>query len=213
MKTAVQMDFDGTISVEDISFMLLDEYAGDTWRNVLAEYDAGKKTVGAFNREVFGMVKADYGTMLEKMMNGYRVEIRPGLRELVKYCSRHNYRIIIVSNGLTFYIEAILKNMGLDGIEVHASKNDFSPDGMKVGYIGPDGNELDSGFKEAYTNMLLKEGYQVTYIGDGASDIMSARLAGKVFATDELLILCRKENLECTPFKDFFDVIKGLEEI
>ena len=212
MKTAVQMDFDGTISVEDISFILLDEYAGDSWRNVLTEYTSGNKTVGAFNREVFGMIRADYKTMLEKVMTSDRVKIRPGLRELLDYCSRRSYRTIIVSNGLTFYIKAILKDMGMEDIEIHASKNDFSPDGMRVGYIGPDGKELDTGFKEAYTGMLLQEGYRVVYIGDGASDIIPARLASKVFATDALLKLCRKENLECTPFDDFFNVLKDLSK-
>ena len=213
MKTAIQIDFDGTISVEDISFMLLDEYAGDSWRNVLADYTSGRKTVGAFNREVFGMVKADYRTMFEKVMASNRVIIRPGLRELVDYCSLRNYRIIIVSNGLTFYIKAIMKNMGLDDIEIHASENDFSPDGMKVRYVGPDGNELDTGFKEAYTDMLLKEGYRVIYIGDGASDIVPARMAYMVFATGELLAKCHKENLECTQYNDFFDVLENMKEL
>lgn len=213
MKTAIQMDFDGTISVEDISFMLLDEYAGDRWRNVLTEYAAGKKTVGTFNREVFGMVKADYRTMLDNVMNSNRVRIRPGLRELVDYCSVRDYRTIIVSNGLNFYIRAILKNIGLDSIEIHASENDFSPDGMKVRYIGPDGNELDTGFKEAYTDMLLQEGYRVVYIGDGASDIAPARLSNVVFATGDLLEKCREEYIDCMPFDDFFDVQKGMTEL
>lgn len=213
MKTAIQIDFDGTISLEDVSFILLDEYAGDKWRSVLAEYMSGNKTVGAFNREVFGMVKADYHTMLDKVVNSEKVKIRPGLRELADYCLSRDYRTIIVSNGLTFYIEAILKNLGLDGIEVHASENEFTPDGMKVRYIGPDGTEMDTGFKKAYTDMLLKEGYYVVYIGDGMSDIAPAGLSNKVFAIGDLLEKCREEYIDCTPFNDFFDVIRGLEEI
>jgi 2-hydroxy-3-keto-5-methylthiopentenyl-1-phosphate phosphatase len=213
MKTAIQIDFDGTISLEDVSFMLLDEYAGDSWRNVLAEYTSGNKTVGAFNREVFGMVKADFRTMLDLVMTGEKVKIRPGMRELVDYCSYRDYRTLIVSNGLTFYIEAILKNLGLDGIEVHASENEFSLGGMRVRYVGPDGTELDTGFKEAYTHMLLKDNYYIVYIGDGTSDIVPARMSNKVFATGDLLEKFREELIDCTPFIDFFEVIKGLEEI
>lgn len=213
MKTAIQIDFDGTISLEDVSFMLLDEYAGDNWRSVLDEYSSGNMTVGAFNREVFGRVKADYRTMLDMVMTGDKVKIRPGLQELADYCSRRDYRTIIVSNGLTFYIEAILQNLGLDDIEVHASENEFSPDGMKVKYVGPDDTELDAGFKEAYTDMLLREGYFVVYIGDGTSDIASAGLANKVFAIGDLREKCREKHIDCTPFNDFFDVIRGLEEI
>jgi len=213
MKTALQLDFDGTVTVEDISFLLLDTYADDNWRDALTEYTEGRISVGAFNREVFGRVKADYLTMLDMVMTSEKVRIRPGLRELADYCSSRDYRTIIVSNGLTFYIKAILKNMGLDYIEVHASENEFSPDGMKVKYVGPDGNELETGFKEAYTARLIKEGYHVVYVGDGTSDIVPSRLANTVFATGDLLEKCRDEKLECNPFSDFFDVIRGLEAL
>lgn len=213
MKIALQLDFDGTVTMEDISFMLLDEYAGESWRNVLDEYTTARITVGAFNREVFGRVKADYRTMLNMVMTSEKVRIRPGLRELADYCSHRDYRTIIVSNGLIFYIEAILKDMGLEYIEVHAAENEFSPDGMKVKYVGPDGNELETGFKEAYTARMIKEGYYVVYVGDGTSDIIPSRIANTVFATGDLLQLCRDEKLECTAFNDFFDVISGLEAL
>lgn len=212
MKTAIQIDFDGTISIEDISYLLLDRYADSGWREVLDEYAEGRMTVGAFNSLVFGRVKADRRTMLDMVMNSGKVKVRPGMRELVEYCQNRDYRMIIVSNGLTFYIEAILKDTGLDGIEVHASENDFSPEGMRVRYIGPDGTELDTGFKEAYTDILAKEEYYVVYIGDGASDMEPARRSNRVFATGDLKAICARENIPFTPFEDFFDVIKGMEE-
>lgn len=210
-KVAVQLDFDGTITVDDISFLLLDAYAGDSWHETLAEYTQGRIPVGVFNRKVFGMVKADRKAMLDMVMSNERLRVRPGFYELTDLCSRRGYRTVIVSNGLTFYIEAILKDLGIEGIEVHAAENEFSPEGMRVKYLGPDGNELESGHKEAYTARLLEEGYFTVYIGDGASDIAPARIADRVFATGNLLIKCCEVNLECTPFNDFFDVLKGLQ--
>jgi 2-hydroxy-3-keto-5-methylthiopentenyl-1-phosphate phosphatase len=82
-----------------------------------------------------------------------------------------------------------------------------------VAYIGPDGTEMEVGFKEAYTELLEKKGYDIIYVGDGASDIFSARRARYVFAVDELLKRCRKEKLPCTPFTDFYDIIRGLEAL
>src|SRR4030042_4410089 len=93
---------------------------------------------------------------------------------------------------------------GLKGLEIYAAKNDFYPGGVKVAYIGPDGAELEAGFKEAYTEMLVNKGYRVIYMGNGDSDIYPARLAKYVFATDQLLKRCRKEKLDCFPFKGFF---------
>ena len=39
-KTAVQLDFDGTVTEEDVSFLLLDRFANGDWRKYLAEYTA-----------------------------------------------------------------------------------------------------------------------------------------------------------------------------
>ena len=213
MKTAVQLDFDGTVTMEDVSFLLLDTYVGSRWRKYLEEYTSGRIPVGTFNKKVFGMMKADRQTMTDLVLNSERVKIRPGLHELIEYCNRKDFKVVIVSNGLIFYIEAILKNLGINGLEIHAAENVFYPGGMKVRYIGPEGKELEVSFKEAYTEMLCKKGYDVIYIGNGTSDIYPSRRARCVFATADLLQRCREEKLKCFPFDDFYDVIKGLEAL
>jgi 2-hydroxy-3-keto-5-methylthiopentenyl-1-phosphate phosphatase len=213
MKTAVQLDFDGTVTEEDVSFLLLDTYIGPRWREYLKDYTSGRIPVGVFNKRVFGMVKAGRKAMTDLILSSDRVKIRPGLHEYADYCSKKGIRNIIVSNGLIFYIEAILKKLGLDGFEVYAARNRFYPGGVKVAYISPDGTEMEVGFKEAYTRSLKNEGYDVIYIGNGASDIFAARQASHIFAVDELLKRCRREHMPCIPFKDFFDVIKGLESL
>lgn len=213
MKIALQCDFDGTVTEEDVSFLLLDTYVGSQWREYLKEYMEGRIPVGTFNKKVFGMMKADRQTMTDLVLNSDRVKIRPGFRELIDYCSRKSFKPVIVSNGLIFYIEAILDRLGVNGIEVHAAENRFNPGGMKVRYVGPDGTEMEAGYKEAYTELLHKRGYDVIYVGNGTSDIYPSRQARYVFATADLLERCREENLECTPFTDFYDIIRGLENL
>ena len=213
MKLALQCDFDGTLTEEDVSFLLLDTFVGDKWREMLEEYTSGKIPVGAFNKKVFSLVKADKQTQLDVIFNSDRVKIRPGLKELVAYCQDKGHRLIIVSNGLIFYIQALLENLGLNDVELFAARNEFHPEGMKVSYISPDGQELDTGFKEAYTRLLQQEGYDVAYVGNGISDIFSSRMAFRVFATGDLLRKCREEKLDCIPFNDLFDVIRGLEDM
>lgn len=206
MKTAVQLDFDGTVTEEDISFLLLDKYANGDWRNYLAEYTAGKNTVGAFSKKVFGMITADEKTLTDFVLNSPKSKPRRGLWDLMDYCNRKGIKVVIVSNGLRFYIEAILNKKGIKNVEVHAAESVFSPSGMKVRYIGPDGKEIDDGFKEAYTDMLCQQGYQIVYVGDGNSDIYSARKAKYVCATGTLLKRCQQEDLYWYPFEDFLDV-------
>jgi len=205
-KFAVQLDFDGTVTEEDISFLLLDKYANGDWRKYLAAYTAGKITVGAFSKKVFGMITADEKTLTDFVLNSPKSKPRRGLWDLMDYCNRKGIKVVIVSNGLRFYIEAILNKKGIKGVEVHAAENVFSPSGMKVRYIGPDGKEVDDGFKEAYTDMLCQQSYQIVYIGDGNSDIYSARKAKYVCATGTLLKRCQQEDLYWYPFEDFLDV-------
>ena len=213
METAVQCDFDGTITEEDVSFLLLDAFADGNWRQIWKDYAAGEIPVGAFNTRAFAMVKADKQTLIDFVLMSDRVRIRPGFHELLGYCSRKGFKFVIVSNGLGFYIEVILENMGIKGVEVFAAQSRFSPEGMKVKYIGPDGSQMEAGFKEAHTELLKRRGYSVVYVGNGSSDIYPAKRASHVFATGDLLRRCREEKLECTPFNDFKDVVRGLETL
>ena len=209
MKTLVQCDFDGTITEEDIGFLLLDSFASEDWRRLLTEYREGRMSVGRFNTQAFATVKADRQTLLKFM--GNKIKIRAGFHELLACCHRKGFRFVIVSNGLVFYIEAILRDIGIDGIDILAAQTHFTPEGIEARYIGPEGNEIQDGFKETYTRLFLSRDYRVVYIGNGISDTLPAKQAHHIFATGELLTYCKKTKLNCTPFVDFNDVVRDLE--
>lgn len=211
VKTIVQCDFDNTIAEKDVSFLILDAFADGDWRQFLKQYREGKIPVGVFNAQSFGLVKADKPTILDFILVKNKAKVRPGFPELLDYCAKRAFRLVIVSNGLRFYIEAILKALNIDHIEIFASGAEFSPNGLNVKYIGPDGRKLVDAFKKTYTELFLSQGYRVVYIGDGASDCSPASLAQYIFARDDLLAYCRQNNLNCTPFNDLNDVVRGLE--
>jgi len=209
MKTLVQCDFDGTVTEEDTSFFLLDVFAQGDWRRLLREYKEHRISVGEFNTKAFAMVKDDKPTLIEALKG--KVKVKAGLHELVNYCLKKGFRLVIVSNGLDFYIKAVLKDLGLDSIEVHAAQASFHPEGMKVQYVGPDGERLEDGFKEAYIKSFLKLGYRVIYMGNGDSDVAPAKYAHHVFATGDLLAYCRENNLNYKPFENFIDAVKDID--
>ncbi|GAG90066.1 unnamed protein product [marine sediment metagenome] len=192
-----------------MSFLILDAFGSRDWRQLLTQYREGKISVGRFNMKAFAMVKADKQTLLEFVKS--KGKLRDGFRELLAYCHRKGFEFVIVSNGLDFYIETILRDIGMDNIEVFAAQTQFSPDGIDVRYIGPDGNQLEDNFKEAYVRLFLERGYRLIYAGNGISDLSPARQAHHIFATGELLTYCKEMNLNCTPFIDLNDIIRGLE--
>ena len=127
-KTLIQCDFDDTVTYKDISFFLLDAFAGAEWREHLEKYQAGKISVGEFNRLSFSMVKASRREMLDYIKD--RVRLRPGFQEFAPFCREKGFRLVIVSNGLDFYITEILKGLRLSDIEHHAAETRFNPEGL-----------------------------------------------------------------------------------
>lgn len=209
MKTLIQCDFDGTITEEDVSFFLLDTFAQGDWRRLLREYKQHKISVGEFNTRAFAMVKNDKTALLEEVKNKTRV--RAGFCEMVNCCQKKGFRLVIVSNGLDFYIRAVLKELGLENIEVHAAQASFHPEGMVVQYVGPDGKILEDGFKDAYIKSFLQLGYRVIYIGNGDSDFPPAKYSHHVFAIGDLLGYCRDNNLKHESFDNFFDIVRRID--
>jgi len=208
-KVLVQCDFDGTVTEKDISFMLLDAFANGDWRTVNKQYTDGKITVGQFNEQAFGMVKAGKKIMLEYIKT--KASLRNGFKDFVNFCANKDFRLVIVSNGLDFYIKQILKDNDLSGIEFHAAETRFQPRGLRVQYIGPDGNVVDRAFKDKYAKLYFDEGYYIVYIGNGTSDLPAAMLSHHIFATESLLRNCQQHGITCTPFTDFTEVTNLLK--
>jgi len=213
MKYMVQCDFDGTITVEDVSFLLLDEFARGDWRTMLAEYQDGKMSVGVFNTRAFAMIRESEETLLDYVLNSGKVQIRDGLPELLECCAGNGLEFNIVSNGQDFYIKAILNKLGLNGVKYHAATSRFTPDGVDVHYIGPDGDVVTDCFKETHARRFMEQGYRLIYAGNGLSDVYPAKLADHVFAISDMLRRCKEVGITCYPFEDLHDIARHLEKL
>jgi 2-hydroxy-3-keto-5-methylthiopentenyl-1-phosphate phosphatase len=210
-KTLLQCDFDGTISEGDVSFLILEKYAEGDWRSILRDYQEGKIPVGDFNNRAFALVKKDRET-IEKLVHE-EGRLRPGLHELVGYCKEQDITMTVVSNGLDFYIKALLGHNGYGHLDIIAARTVFTPDGMDARYFDRHGQELLHEFKACYTRQFIDQGFRVFYAGNGPSDVPASRLAQHTFATESLLDYYRREKLPHTPFTDLHDIVAGLKEL
>ena len=213
MKTLVQCDFDATLTIGEVSHSMLEAFAEGDWKSVQADYYGGKIAVEDCNIRQFAMIKQGPDTIRDFLLNSGKVVMRPGLPELIEHGKKQNWDFSIISNGLRFYIEVILENLGIRGIEVAAAETDFSQEGLKLTYRGPDGRAMQSGFKAAQAEAQRQRGYdRLYYIGDGTADLPPARHADHIFATSVLLQHCREEGLPHTAFNDMFDIINYFKE-
>jgi 2-hydroxy-3-keto-5-methylthiopentenyl-1-phosphate phosphatase len=210
-KLLFQSDFDGTITVEDISFIILDKYARGDWRRILQDYKSGQIKVGEFNRRAFALVSEDQETLEKYVLANY--QLRPGFKTLLSYCSKNGIRFVITSNGLDFYIRAILKHVNIDSLEVYSARTVFGNEHLETEYLSPDGNAIDDGFKEAYSRHFIENGYDIIYAGNGASDAPAASLAKHVFATESLVDVLEKAKKPFSPFKDLNEVANNIKKV
>ena len=210
-KTLLQCDFDGTLTEADVSFLILERFAEGDWRAVLRDYQEGKIPVGDFNNRAFAMVKKDRATLEQLVRDEAR--LRPGLQALVDYCRTQDIDMTVVSNGLDFYIKALLGHNGFGHIKIAAARTMFTSQGLDARYYGHDGQELITEFKASYTKKFIDEGYRVLYAGNGPSDIPASLLSSHTFATESLLEYYRRENLPHTPFTDLNDIVAGLKKL
>lgn len=210
-KTLLQCDFDGTLTEEDVSFLILERFAEGDWKSILRDYQEGKIPVGEFNYRAFNLVKKDRAALEQLVREEAR--LRPGLDELVSYCRTKDIAFTVVSNGLDFYLETLLGHNGFGEVNIAASRTLFTPQGIDARYYDVDGRELLNEFKAYHTHRFIEKGYRVFYAGNGTSDISASRLADHTFATESLLKYYRSEKLPHTPFHDLHDIVDGLKKL
>lgn len=209
MKPLIVVDFDGTISVEEVSVALLKQFAEDDWLEPYHLHVAGKITLAELMTRQFAMIRRPREEVVRFVQETTR--IRPGFEVFVRFCGAHGVPVNICSAGMDVYVEAALAMLDIPPIPLGVvGKARFTPDGIQVQF--PAGcNGLD--FKATFVCNKKSLGYQVVYVGDGISDFGGAKVADFVFARDSLLKVCREAGIRHEPFEDFLDVLRGVERI
>ena len=209
-KIIIQCDFDGTLTNEDISFKILQQYATCDWQAELQRYMAGEISVGQFNRNVFQSVKEDRPTLIKFIKKV--AETRPGATAFFDFCANNNLELQIVSNGLDLYIKQILGDLGYTQLPIYAAVTEFGHDGLYSAYYDAYGQETLVDYKAGYVQYFKERAGEVVYIGNGVSDFAPAQMCHYVFATDSLSHLCMQHQVPYTHFDNFDTVIDGLKQ-
>lgn len=204
----IQCDFDGTITLNNLSVLLRERFASSGWREIESNYIHGRLTVEQSNRQQYPLIKESKRTLQEFVRRN--VQVRPGFLQFVGDCRGAGIRFVIVSSGLDFYIEAALSNIGAPNLELHCAQTSFEEDNITVTYLDPKGNSIKEGFKKGYLSWLRSQDKPLIYIGDGLSDFEAASAADYIFAVDELHRLLSASSVPHYTFSNFSDVWRQL---
>ena len=212
LKPCVLSDFDDTAAHQNVAELLLNKFGDPTWTTIRDNFRKGNLTLKDYQEIVFRNITTDIPTMQKHVQE--IASLRPHFGELAEYCCVNDYPMAIVSQGLDFYIQALLDCEGYGSIPVFAVNTSINGDAIsyQYDYVRP-GKESLGNSKGLIVNEYQKKGHIVYYIGDGRSDFEAAVEADIVFAHSVLAEECERQNIPFIPFTDFSDVLTALRSV
>lgn len=209
-KIAVLSDFDGVISRRNVLEALYQEYSKVDWEHYVDLWSREELSAVEEIPACLGEVTAPR-VELEKFVSG--LEIDPGFEDLYQFCDSRGHFLAVTSDGLQWYIELLLKKMGVEGIPVFANQIHFQQQGLTFSFPWYDpGTPLNGTSKAVIVKKIQDLGYSVLYIGDGLSDKGAAKMADIVFAKDYLYELMLEDGRKPIEFRNFQQIINWLSE-
>jgi 2-hydroxy-3-keto-5-methylthiopentenyl-1-phosphate phosphatase len=206
-KVLILCDFDGTVSSKDTVNRLIREHiASPEWRFHVKQYLRGE--VGS--REVYEAV-APLMHMTPKDLEDFvlqHAELDPGFPQFLTWAGKHGIDVKIVSDGFDATIRTLLRNHGIEGMDIFSNCLSLSGHGP-VNIDSPHGNpqcgrcaackvQVLQAFRPAYDTIVL--------IGDGESDRHAARQADAVIALKDLFVYCAREGIPAVRADGFHEI-------
>ena len=205
-KIAVLCDFDGTVAQDDVGNLLFRTFAPEGGAaEVVSKWKRGEISSRECLEEEASLAKC-CAEELQKFVHARPLD--PYFKDFHDFARQRGIEVVVLSDGLDYYIERILMRNGLGEIEFFA--NQLRLEGQKMRVEFPWFNLLectDCGCCK--THHLLRyreEGYFIVFVGDGLSDRCPCESADLVFAKGDLLDHCKKKNIAHIEFKNFRDV-------
>jgi 2,3-diketo-5-methylthio-1-phosphopentane phosphatase len=209
MPIAVLIDYDGTISLQDIGDWLMHRHVPDT--DAIARMDAryvagevGSRDMLRWEMDVLprdpGLLRADAATIAQD----------EGMIELARLCATQGIALEVVSDGLGFYIASNLERMGLGSVPIYTNRN---PIEGGAGMSFPFGHAtcLACGTcKRERVRTHQAAGRVVVFVGDGPSDRYAAWHADVTLAKGKLRDWCAASGLAHQPWDRLQDVVDWL---
>jgi 2-hydroxy-3-keto-5-methylthiopentenyl-1-phosphate phosphatase len=183
--TSVFLDFDGTITLDDVGQHLLARHASPDWVRFHDDYDAG--AIGS--REcLVGQWELVAGDEALLRATAAEVPVDPGFAPLAAALRDAGAELTVVSDGFGFYAEAVC---GRVGVPVLTNRIDWVTGDLEFPYEDRCCACATCGVcKQAPIKDAHRAGRTTVLVGDGTSDRKAALLADVVFAKATLADWC-----------------------
>ncbi|MBL8008417.1 MAG: HAD-IB family phosphatase [Ignavibacteria bacterium] len=210
-------DFDGTITLNDVWINSIGRFIKDreSFDKICDDFYSMK--IGTRECNLRQLALAENFTPEEFCRYLDEEKTDSSFAEFVKFCRLNDYGLCIVSSGLDFYIDYILKREGLD-IKFYSSRMIYDRENKKLSCEFIHTDEYCTLCETCKRNILISNTNDLdneisVYIGDGISDFCVSGFADIVFAKGKLASYCWKNNITYFDFKDFSDIKNKMEKL
>jgi len=206
MVPSVLVDFDGTIAIEDTTDLLLERFADPLWRQVEADWVAGR--IGS--RECLSrQIDLVHASPVEIGWLADGVAVDPSFVDFVATGRALGLRMVIASDGFDFIISRVLARIG---VALPVVSNRMLPTGA---------NSWRAEFPHFLGDCRSQSGNckcalfginppPTILIGDGRSDFCPAEQATLVFAKNALATQCQESGIDHIKIAGFSDATLAL---
>jgi 2-hydroxy-3-keto-5-methylthiopentenyl-1-phosphate phosphatase len=212
------IDFDGTITRRDVGDAMFERFGGPQCTQIIEEYRQERISAAECFRQESNACGAVDRSELDAFLD--EQEIDSTFPSFTQYCETAGHDIVILSDGMDYYIDRILRCHGLSSVRFFSNHLSMAPAGnppavfFKPEFPYPD--EVCDRCACCKRNHILSMSGDddiIVYVGEGYSDRCPARYADLVFAKDELLRYCQQENISYSEYRSFSDIQHRLVEI
>ncbi|MDL2316736.1 HAD-IB family phosphatase [Desulfovibrio sp. OttesenSCG-928-A18] len=204
-------DFDGTMTAEDFYLLAVERLLQPEDLRFWQEYRMGRITHFTALQSIFRRIRAPEDTVLELIRD---MHPDPALADSVAALHGAGWRVIVASAGCAWYIDRILKPLGLS-LEVYANPGTYHEGGpleMEEPAATPFYSPETGVDKAGIVRFHLERGALTAYAGDGHTDLEAALLVepGLRFARAALAGALAERGVEYRPFERWSDVARQL---
>ncbi len=209
-------DFDGTIAPVDVGNQMFRAFADGRAVEIVQQYLAGTINARQCLTAECAAVNNCSAEELARFVDQFSLD--PHFAEFVRFCTARGIPLAVLSDGLDFYVERLLRREGLGHLPWYANRLEFKIENERTVWVPSfpyTDSECDRCAHCKRNTMVTQSAEEdvLVYVGNGFSDRCPVRYADIVFAKGELIPYCQEQNITYHPFRHFGDVRERMEVI
>ena len=210
------VDFDGTVTKNDVVDLILERYASSEWKKVEEEWVQGRIGSRECLTRQMALVSATKEDLIKLCSE---IEVDPYFSSFLKQAKNLEIPVAIVSDGFRIVIEDVLKRALkktpelLSHLPIFSNRLEWRGPNLQVFFPeGPVCEHACANCKSRVMESHRTPGQKIIFIGDGLSDRFAAAVSDLTFAKcgahgiSPLLKFCEEKKLPHKKYSSFKEI-------